>query len=385
MLEGRSWEELPSPIKKFKLISEPCNFWIGPRPGSMVRQELVIQKDGKVKIKADFIEIPGEEPPAKAEYNRTFKIPLAEAEYLLAMIRLYFSQPHDRIWATDTGSWEAVLTDEDGNQYKFDGDLLTDEVVVDHREVSTVLRNHLKLSGLFAFDGNEREPVDVPEGEYIFVEVAFEFSDKTYCYIADDPDIAVEDFVLVPVGDLGNIRSALVKSIEVLPAEDAPYPVEKCKHIIRSLSDDEALDPPEARKEIVRVPSADKKNKERNAMPRGKDICEFADKWISKFEDQKINYVDLVDHYLADDCEAMGFEMDCGEGFGEKYGGASFDSVRLKRVIGEVDDIMLLGSAIYSRWRYFNHWAYSAEDILEPKNREWFIIALTRLKELANE
>lgn len=32
----------------------------------------------------------------------------------------------------------------------------------------------------------------------------------------------------------------------------------------------------------------------------------FATKWIEKFRDQKISYIELVDHYLADDCQALG-------------------------------------------------------------------------------
>lgn len=31
----------------------------------------------------------------------------------------------------------------------------------------------------------------------------------------------------------------------------------------------------------------------------------FATKWIEKFKDQKISYIELVDHYLADDCQAL--------------------------------------------------------------------------------
>ena len=34
----------------------------------------------------------------------------------------------------------------------------------------------------------------------------------------------------------------------------------------------------------------------------------FATKWIEKFRDQKISYIELVDHYLADDCQALGFQ-----------------------------------------------------------------------------
>lgn len=40
-----------------------------------------------------------------------------------------------------------------------------------------------------------------------------------------------------------------------------------------------------------------------------KQVHDFATKWVDKFRDQKINYIELVDHYMADDCEALGFQM----------------------------------------------------------------------------
>lgn len=116
-----------------------------------------------------------------------------------------------------------------------------------------------------------------------------------------------------------------------------------------------------------------------------KQIHEFAIKWCDKFRNQKIDYIELVDHYMADDCAALGFEMDCGQAFAAKYGSAANDSNALDKIIDEVDDISLLGSVIYSQWRYFNHWAYSGEEILEPKNRAWFILALSRLAVLAGD
>lgn len=114
-------------------------------------------------------------------------------------------------------------------------------------------------------------------------------------------------------------------------------------------------------------------------MAEMQQVYNFAVKWVDKFRDQNINYLELVDHYMADDCESLEFEMDCGHAFSEKYGDAVNDSEELDRIIDSVDDIMLLGSAIYSRWRYFNHWAYTGAEILEPKNRAWFILALSRL------
>lgn len=114
-------------------------------------------------------------------------------------------------------------------------------------------------------------------------------------------------------------------------------------------------------------------------------IVEFAEKWCGKFRDQNVNYIELVDHWMADECAALGFEMDCGKGFEEKYGRAVHDHKALEAIIDGVTDVRLLGSAIYSRWRYFNHWAYSGEDILQPENRAWFIFALSRLTVLGRQ
>lgn len=58
-------------------------------------------------------------------------------------------------------------------------------------------------------------------------------------------------------------------------------------------------------------------------MAEMKCIRDFAVKWIDKFRDQKIDYIELVDHFMADDCNALGFEMDCGNAFSEKYGDAT--------------------------------------------------------------
>ena len=56
-----------------------------------------------------------------------------------------------------------------------------------------------------------------------------------------------------------------------------------------------------------------------------KKIHNFSVKWIDKFGDQNINYIELVDHYMADDCVALGFEMDCGKAFEQVYGNAVYD------------------------------------------------------------
>lgn len=118
-------------------------------------------------------------------------------------------------------------------------------------------------------------------------------------------------------------------------------------------------------------------------MPDMKQIHDFAVKWCDKFRDENTNYIELVDHFMADDCAALGFEMDCGHAFSEKYGQAANNHEALEKIINDVTDIPLLGSAIYSQWRYFNHWAYTGAEILEPQNRNWFITALAHLEKLS--
>ena len=120
-------------------------------------------------------------------------------------------------------------------------------------------------------------------------------------------------------------------------------------------------------------------------MAEMKQIHDFAVKWCDKFRDQNINYIELVDHWMADDCAALGFEMDCGHAFSERYGQAANNHEALDSIIDDVTDIPLLGSAIYFQWRYFNHWAYDAAEILAPQNRAWFILALDRLVLLSGE
>lgn len=114
-------------------------------------------------------------------------------------------------------------------------------------------------------------------------------------------------------------------------------------------------------------------------MSDTKQIHNFAIKWSDKFQNRNTFYAELADHFIADECAALGFEMDCGNAFEQKYGRAVYDYNELNRIIDNITDISLLGSAIYSRWRYFNHWAYSGAEISEDNNRMWFVLALDRL------
>lgn len=94
-------------------------------------------------------------------------------------------------------------------------------------------------------------------------------------------------------------------------------------------------------------------------MPANEDVNAFAVKWFDKFRDIKTVSHEVEDPAFADECFSLGFEMDCGKAFETAYPDmkAFSDYRELDKIIDSIDDIHLLGCALFSRWRYFTHWA----------------------------
>lgn len=77
------------------------------------------------------------------------------------------------------------------------------------------------------------------KSDYIFCDVEFEPGGKTYCYLVEDDSYEVGDTVLVPAGP--DNHEALVRIVDknYYSKEDAPFPVEKAKWIIKRIDEDE--------------------------------------------------------------------------------------------------------------------------------------------------
>jgi len=114
-----------------------------------------------------------------------------------------------------------------------------------------------------------------------------------------------------------------------------------------------------------------------------KNIHKFALLWIKKFEDEKMTGKDLAGNAsFGYECMSFGFDIAKANMFYEKYGIEGSNDKELKKVITKVNDIDLLGSAILTNWRYYNHWAWDVKEITGPDARNWFIVTLNRLAEL---
>lgn len=108
----------------------------------------------------------------------------------------------------------------------------------------------------------------------------------------------------------------------------------------------------------------------------------FTSKWLRIFADVPPNADFLFEEELGKDCLALGFVMDCGASFDRAYSkDEPLNTIEaLSEVIGSVDDVLLLGSAIFSNWRAITHWSYDSG--FADRNKAWFLTALNRLAEL---
>ena len=73
--------------------------------------------------------------------------------------------------------------------------------------------------------------------------------------------------------------------------------------------------------------------------------------------------------------------MDSGQSFCKKFPEAYKSVEELSKIITQIRDIDLIGSAIYSKWRYYTNWALPSEE----KPTEWFNIMMNLLAQLSIE
>ena len=117
------------------------------------------------------------------------------------------------------------------------------------------------------------------------------------------------------------------------------------------------------------------------------DADTFVEQWgmlldeIDADESRAKVYDFIESERFAEDCRNLGFEMDCFESFtkhcnrdSENTSGNSY-----KELFAVCTDYHVLGNAIFSQWRYYNHWA---DDVKAEFDTVWFRLAFKRLLEL---
>lgn len=78
--------------------------------------------------------------------------------------------------------------------------------------------------------------------DLIYCKVSFEEYGQQYSYIADEDIYKEGDYVRVPAGRDNHEATVLIEEIDYYAPEDAPFPPEKTKHIIRKCSSEETAE-----------------------------------------------------------------------------------------------------------------------------------------------
>lgn len=118
-------------------------------------------------------------------------------------------------------------------------------------------------------------------------------------------------------------------------------------------------------------------------MADKKKIHNFAVRYYGLYFSPQTTEREVKDGF-DEQCFALDFKMDCGKRFIETFSNEAFyNNGDLKKKINDIDDIALLGSAIFSRWRAVTHWDYT--DLLNKAHRPWFTTAFKRLIELTED
>ena len=118
-----------------------------------------------------------------------------------------------------------------------------------------------------------------------------------------------------------------------------------------------------------------------------KEIITFAQKYIDFFEKEfgsdESKYKFFGEVEFAEECEALGFEMDCGTSFDQAAKELWNENESAETNIAKFNDIKILGNKLYSEWRYYNHW--DSPSHANEGTKKWLLILLRRLVSLCSQ
>ena len=132
-------------IKKIKIKSNNICYGPAPELEDEVEQVLTIAKTGKVWFYGyKYI----------GTRSRSIINNIGEkSAYLIFELISKWIDTGLCCYATDVGTWNMVITDENNKLYKFDGSLIED-LMVNNIALSKTIRDIVNIEDMFVFDGN---------------------------------------------------------------------------------------------------------------------------------------------------------------------------------------------------------------------------------------
>ena len=146
-------------VKRVKIHSNNMGYGFLPREGTEVEQHLTITDDGRVWITRYAISEDLNFAKLTKTEQRQFKISADKAKFLLDKYTKYFRDEYEISFATDVGSFEMQITDDEGKTAYFIGPLIC-EFEVEGYDLSQLTRDTIADQTLFVFDNNEFERIE---------------------------------------------------------------------------------------------------------------------------------------------------------------------------------------------------------------------------------
>lgn len=157
-------------VKRVKIHSNNMGYGFLPREGTEVEQHLTIADDGRVWLTRYAISEDLNFAKLKKTEQRQFKISDDKAKFLLDKYTKYFRDEYEISFATDVGSFEMQITDDEGKTAYFIGPLIC-EFEVDGYDLSQLTRDTIEDQSLFVFDDNSYERIKRITIDYCFTSV----------------------------------------------------------------------------------------------------------------------------------------------------------------------------------------------------------------------
>ena len=172
-------------LVKLKLISNSMCYGPCPLPDQEIEQRITITPTHIWVSRYDY----GEGIPYRLRQRFDGRIARDNGDAILKSIEDYFKSQECFIpYATDVGDWELILTNEDGENFKFVGSLIPLGTLLD--DISQDMRERLDMPVLYLFNGEDtQDKIDRITIEYSRVtkyDKPKELSESDYDYITWD-------------------------------------------------------------------------------------------------------------------------------------------------------------------------------------------------------
>lgn len=135
-------------LRKVQLVSDCFGYGLQPEPGEEIEQRLTVTADGRVFFSGYGYGTGGILVKIR---SRRFKIDPDAAEYILQLLQDYFSGTRVAHEVTDAGDWTATFSSAGRKAFRCGGPLCPMDP--DLSSISGVIRYHLNMPDLLAFDG----------------------------------------------------------------------------------------------------------------------------------------------------------------------------------------------------------------------------------------